>query len=472
MKRSIFRNLLWSMLGFGAAVGLVFPVFAWVGLDAPDALSPLFFTMCLGAGLLVGAINYGLFSLVVSRALRRVVAAMGEVNTHMGAADCAGLDCAQILHLDGSSQDGIGDTARAFNTMIDAIATRMGRDGSVHALLEQLGGLSELDDVAGAVLGALCEASGAGLGLLWVEEGDDLKLRARIGQDDTEGLPATLDRGQGAVSRVLAGTEVCVLVPEQEGLDWVASSSPIGTLRPRAVALVPLVFRQRTVGLALLACETEQPAEPVLGLIDELRSHAAAYLHTAALNQRMKELAAIDDLTGVLNRRFGIRRLREEFSRSVRHGVPISALLVDVDHFKRFNDTWGHDAGDEVLRRVARALADDIRAGDVLCRYGGEEFLVVAPGTGLADAARLAERARRCVEGMQASWGDQALSVTISIGVATWPNAPASQPEELVSSADACLYAAKDAGRNRLAVHHGERHLGLAELFELLGLDG
>ena len=210
----------------------------------------------------------------------------------------------------------------------------------------------------------------------------------------------------------------------------------------------------------------------MLDLVEELRSHAAAYLHTAALNQRMKQLAAIDDLTGVLNRRFGIKRLREEFSRSVRHGVPLSVLLVDVDHFKRFNDTWGHDAGDEVLRRVASTIEGSIRAGDVLCRYGGEEFLVVAPGTGLADAARLGDRLRRSVEAMQTPWQDMQLAVTMSMGVATWPNAPASQPEELVSSADVGLYHAKENGRNRLSIQHGERLLGVKDLYEALGIEG
>ncbi len=472
MKKSVFLNLLWSMLGFGAGVGLVFPVFARVVLDAPGALSPLFFAMCLGAGLLVGAVNYGLFSLVVSRALERLVHAMGEVNSHMAAADCKGLDCAQGLHLDDSSQDGIGQTALAFNTMLDAIATRMGRDGSVHALLERLGGLGELSDVAQAVLESLCDASSASIGLLWVEEGDELKLRASVGQDQSDELPNVLDTKLGAVTVALDRGAVHVVSPEREGLDWVSSSTPLGSLRPRAVALVPLIFQQRVVGLVLLGCSKEQPSKDVLELIDDLRSHAAAYLHTAALNQRMKELAAIDELTGVLNRRFGIKRLREEFSRSVRHGVPVSALLVDVDHFKRFNDTWGHDAGDEVLRRVARTIEGAIRAGDVLCRYGGEEFLVVAPGTGLADAARLGERLRRSVEAMQTTWQDKVLQVTMSMGVVTWPNAAASQAEELVSSADAALYRAKETGRNRLMVHHGERMLGVTQLFEELGLVG
>jgi two-component system, cell cycle response regulator len=472
VSKSVFRNLLLSMLGFGAAVGLIFPVFARVVLDAPAALSPLFFAMCLGAGLLVGAVNYGLFSLVVSRALGRLVYAMGEVHSHMATADCAGLDCAQGLHLDDSSQDGIGATAGAFNTMLDAIATRMGRDGSVHAMLEDVGGLSELDEVADSVLGSLCEASDATIGVLWVGEGDGLSLRATRGQDLEANLPATLDTKLGAVATALGKGDIHLVQPDNEGMGWVSSSTPLGSLRPHTVALVPLVFRKRTVGLALLSCSREAPQRAMLDLVEELRSHAAAYLHTAALNQRMKQLAAIDDLTGVLNRRFGIKRLREEFSRSVRHGVPLSVLLVDVDHFKRFNDTWGHDAGDEVLRRVASTIEGSIRAGDVLCRYGGEEFLVVAPGTGLADAARLGDRLRRSVEAMQTPWQDMQLAVTMSMGVATWPNAPASQPEELVSSADVGLYHAKENGRNRLSIQHGERLLGVKDLYEALGIEG
>jgi two-component system cell cycle response regulator len=167
-------------------------------------------------------------------------------------------------------------------------------------------------------------------------------------------------------------------------------------------------------------------------------------------------LAAIDDLTKLLNRRFGMRRLGEEFSRAARHGVPVSVIMLDIDHFKEFNDTYGHDAGDAVLRAVGRVLEGSVRAGDVVCRYGGEELMVVAPGTGGDDAGKLAERLRRLVETMPVVWRDQSLTVTVSLGTATWPIVRASFPEEMVTYADEALYHAKRSGRNRVSVHQGK----------------
>ena len=139
-------------------------------------------------------------------------------------------------------------------------------------------------------------------------------------------------------------------------------------------------------------------------------------------------------------------------------------MMMDVDHFKRFNDTHGHDAGDEVLRVVASVLDGTVRAGDIACRYGGEEFIIVAPGTGLVDAGGMAERLRREIEATRVRHGDQSMKVTMSIGVATWPTTACSAPEELVTAADAALYHAKKSGRNTVAVYKDPGPVVLSEL--------
>jgi diguanylate cyclase (GGDEF)-like protein len=151
-----------------------------------------------------------------------------------------------------------------------------------------------------------------------------------------------------------------------------------------------------------------------------------------------------------------MRRLAEEFSRSARHGVPLSVIMIDIDRFKAFNDTFGHDAGDAVLVSVARVLENSVRAGDIICRYGGEELMVVAPGMGMNDAGAIAERLRRLVEVTPIIWRDQSLNVTISLGTASWPIIRASMPEEMVTYADEALYHAKKSGRNQVSVHQGK----------------
>jgi two-component system cell cycle response regulator len=132
-------------------------------------------------------------------------------------------------------------------------------------------------------------------------------------------------------------------------------------------------------------------------------------------------------------------------------GEPVSTLLIDIDHFKKINDSFGHDVGDEVLREFAVRLASNVRAIDLPCRYGGEEFVLVMPGTSLADAERIAERIRRHVAGapFRVAAVSEPLSVTISIGVAA-NSGPGDNPEALLKRADQALYEAKSSGRNRV----------------------
>ncbi|MCC7267663.1 MAG: PleD family two-component system response regulator [Caulobacteraceae bacterium] len=163
------------------------------------------------------------------------------------------------------------------------------------------------------------------------------------------------------------------------------------------------------------------------------------------------ELAVTDQLTGLHNRRYMTGQLEALVRRAQRGGDPVAALMVDIDHFKKINDTYGHDVGDEVLREFAARLASNVRAIDLPCRYGGEEFTVIMPDTGLADAERIAERIRLHVAGapFRVAHGREILTVTISIGVAATLG-ETDTPEALLKRADAAVYEAKAAGRNRV----------------------
>jgi diguanylate cyclase (GGDEF)-like protein len=175
----------------------------------------------------------------------------------------------------------------------------------------------------------------------------------------------------------------------------------------------------------------------------------------AAAERRIQELARTDDLTGIANRRHLGERLRVERARAARYGRPISLAMVDVDHFKAVNDAHGHDAGDAVLRGVARTVAGSLRESDLLGRWGGEELLVILPETGAAGARALADRLRAAVEALRVEHDGRAHGVTVSVGLATWapPATGAQGPGEdaLLKQADEALYRAKAAGRNRVA---------------------
>jgi len=162
----------------------------------------------------------------------------------------------------------------------------------------------------------------------------------------------------------------------------------------------------------------------------------------------------MDSLMGIYNRRFFDRRLKEEFSRSVRYNQPLSLLMVDIDHFKNVNDRWGHQVGDLVLKLLAELLKGGVRDADVICRYGGEELAIILPHTPNLTAMQLAERLREKTEKTEiltedASPDNQSVRVTVSIGVATLVSAMDSV-ETLMKQADKALYFAKKNGRNRV----------------------
>ena len=172
----------------------------------------------------------------------------------------------------------------------------------------------------------------------------------------------------------------------------------------------------------------------------------------AEANTRLAQLAVTDGLTGLYNHRHFHERLTLEVERSQRSGLPLSLLMLDVDHFKQFNDTFGHPAGDEVLRQLARVLADTRRANDVVARYGGEEFAVILVDTPKFTAAKVAERVRERINTHDFSEAaPRAGKLSASIGVATFPDDGA-DAETLVRSAEQALYAAKRAGRNRVVL--------------------
>lgn len=164
---------------------------------------------------------------------------------------------------------------------------------------------------------------------------------------------------------------------------------------------------------------------------------------------RVQQFALRDRLTGAYNRGAFDDRLQSEFSTSRRRGTPLALLLFDIDHFKRLNDTFGHQAGDAVLRSVAQAVQDTLRAEDVLARYGGEEFAVILKSVSERSAYIMAERVRVAIEDQKTSWNGVPIGATVSVGAAHVPTAKTLEsPAALIASADAALYEAKHNGRN------------------------
>ena len=170
-----------------------------------------------------------------------------------------------------------------------------------------------------------------------------------------------------------------------------------------------------------------------------------------AANAQLERISKVDSLTGVNNRRSFDEAIEDEWRRAVRLGTPLSLMILDLDRFKEFNDLYGHPAGDECLRRVARLLQESLqRVSDMVARYGGEEFVIVMPNTWLAGAAELAERIRAGVQALAITHeaGTESRVVTVSLGIACLVPTPTFGPKALLAAADAALYKAKREGRN------------------------
>ncbi len=169
-----------------------------------------------------------------------------------------------------------------------------------------------------------------------------------------------------------------------------------------------------------------------------------------ALQKNLYESATRDGLTRLYNKKYFLDTLRKEFAYCLRHRVALSLVIMDIDHFKRINDTYGHQAGDYVLSRLAGRVAEAIRAEDTLARYGGEEFVLLLREAPEDKAFILAERLRRLIETSDFTYNGQQIRVTLSAGIATLNDAEFSDTESFVAAADKHLYKAKQAGRNRV----------------------
>jgi diguanylate cyclase (GGDEF)-like protein len=216
-----------------------------------------------------------------------------------------------------------------------------------------------------------------------------------------------------------------------------------------SLKIVPLKTTDQVFGALVLGARRAGAFDSeVVRQLEVVAMQAAESIYRARLFEQTERLATIDGLTGLTNHRTFQGRLDEHLAQAQRYGKKISLLLCDIDHFKLVNDTYGHPAGDLVLRGVARTLAREARATDVVARYGGEEFAIVMPETDAAGALVIAERIRERVGRIVFETEQGSLRVTLSLGIATLPE-DATRKAELVERADGALYHAKRHGRNR-----------------------
>ncbi len=279
---------------------------------------------------------------------------------------------------------------------------------------------------------------------LLLREGEMLAMAANRGKLTPAGsLEAQLPYGMSLAGRAIQTGRAVVANDVSEEQGYVATFT-----ETQAEMCLPLISFGEVLGVILLDSARKNAFPPTdVQPLESVADICAAAIQNARHFEKTKQLAFLDGLTGIYNRRYFEQTIMQEIERCRRYEKTMSVIMLDIDHFKKLNDEFGHLLGDEALRQVSALMVQNVRKADIVCRYGGEEFAVLAPETTGENAVGIAEKLRRAVE----TWHFPGVPrpVTVTAGVAEFP-AQGNDRDELVKAADGALYAAKQAGRNRV----------------------
>lgn len=354
--------------------------------------------------------------------------------------------------------DESGQSLGAVTSSIDVSALRQAEQRAeqhaadletVGAIAHELAAQPDLDAVRQAIVAAAAKATGAGMAMLFEPDHDAkaMTCTAAAGPDAPAGAvlpPLPFASTSGTMRAFRSRKRVFVGRTRQAvGLN----RAYVEDLQVNSAVWQPVIHEGRAVGVLMLGWRTEQERLPErsVRLLDLLAVDAALAIDRAALMAQLAESARIDALTGIANRRTWDEKLPDELARAARSGEPLAVAILDLDHFKAYNDNFGHQAGDRMLKETATAWRDQLRTADTVARYGGEEFALLLPACDEDAALEVVERLRAAVPHAQ----------TASIGVALWDGLETA--DQLVSRADAALYRAKRAGRDQVVLARWER---------------
>jgi len=293
--------------------------------------------------------------------------------------------------------------------------------------------------IAELLVHKVVEAFGFSRGVVIAGQDNAATLLAYLGP----GEPPTVEPGLDPVMAQALSTRHPLLVKQIDA----DADRRLGATLPfaRNVVVAPLVAEGQHLGVLAVehSAKTGRIERRVVEMVSQFTAHAALALRNAWLLEQVQRMADTDALTGIANRRTFEENLVKEISRASRLGEEVTLMMLDVDHFKNFNDTYGHQAGDDALREVAQSLAAACRIFDTPARYGGEEFAVILPSCSAAESMAVAERLRGGLANIKAP-----IPITASVGIATFP-LNANEAQGLIRTADEALYESKRSGRDR-----------------------
>lgn len=365
-----------------------------------------------------------------------------------------------------SMPDAVSDTAGPHLNCLfrkAPAAQAPGGDGPGYQALERMysaiAPILERDQLYETILVKSIELVGAEAGSLMIldPKTNVLTVKAARGLESSLQQAVRVRKGEGIAGRIAdSGRAMLVRDIERE----VPARTGRKRYKTRSFVSIPLKIDSRVIGVLNITDKItgEVFSDDDLKLLTSFASYASIALERGAyysMSEELKTISMTDPLTDLFNRRYFRERLYEEVERVKRHDERFSLFVIDIDNFKDFNDRYGHQAGDEILRGVSRAIRKAVRGMDVVARYGGEEFAALLPHTGREDAREIAERVRKGVEEIESESVDYDVPITISLGVAEFPT-DAANMDSLIDKADKAMYRAKRTGKNRVVVYDGE----------------
>jgi diguanylate cyclase (GGDEF)-like protein len=400
-----------------------------------------------------------------SRGLREAAETIGAAAAHHLKGDASGHSHPATRAADSSD---LVDAQREIVHLKDQLETRKQSFNQFYEFLRSVAATLDSQQTYDSVLAKFSEMMGAERCSLMIlnEESNELALEAALGAGLDRTMPIRVKLGEPIAGAVLA-SGAAMLVQDAEFDSRVPRARP-GRYKTRSFISFPIAIGQRKVGVVNLTDRVGGiPYDHEdLALLELMSPHLALIIDRTEWHRKaemFQRMSLTDPLTGLPNRRYLEERLFEEVERSKRHNTPLSFMIIDVDHFKSYNDIYGHTNADRVLSQTALILRGSIRAIDMSARFAGDEFCIVLPETEPVDAARIAERLRIAVSQTEyhSEQGEMMGRVTISAGISSF--GPSRQsPLAIIETADRALYQAKTRGRNCVAVYEDGANLAAA----------
>ena len=445
-SKNVFKILTIFMVGFGVFVGLVFPPFlVLMGVSKELAFSPFFIIICVIAGLIVGTVNIILATAIVRRKLKGLSNSMTKVEHKLQTIINQDMDhfCdTQDCYIEDNSNDEFGECAHAFNQLLSAFEESMYTQSTVRRYNHMLTSELDVTSLTKRALERILEYSEIPFGAVYVIEEGRLKLTFSEGIKDAD----SLEENKHILGVIKSKKTKIIDLPEGIIIDGLLTD-----IKPCSIIIAPLINEDTVIGLFILASIDHE--EHNLNQLDMFSGNLALALNNSLKHDQLQTLVAIDPLTSIYNRRFGFMRLEEEYSSAIRGGSNFGLLMLDIDHFKTINDSYGHIAGDKILVEISCMIKAILRKHDILIRYGGEEFVAVLPGASTHDTKVVADRIRSLIEQNDVKYIDNRIHVTVSIGVVSFPETQISKLDDLVKFADKAMYRSKQNGRNRVSLY-------------------